>query len=191
MNYLLFGGAISTGKTGTIGKIVMEFFKEKNFDIVEVVRHNDQTLTPVDEEEKNILTKKKKKTEYCGNYFAFLQSTDKQIKIIVSTASDNKNIIENFKRYCDLKKSYDFIIAPIRNENDTVRKDFINFMCIKNKEYNEKFKEQNDIDFITEIPLAKINKSSKYNKEEAKRWYKEKIYSIAQKILAQAPFNIK
>ena len=175
---LLISGAEHTGKTDNIGKLVMEFFKGKNFDVIEVVRHNDRTLTPVKEEEKNNLLRKKR-GEYSGNYFAILQSKDKQKKIIISTASDDVPTIDIFKEYVDKNPKCYFIIAPIRNVGDKNREYFIN--VIGKIAPNIDFKKD-----VIEIPLTKINEN---DYKIIKNLYKKNCFELITGILNLLFFN--
>ena len=191
---LLIGGAENTGKSGIIRKLVVDFLLNKNFKvrkllknefIKKVYRERIEGKELIDNQEFIIDYIKEKKydcctqrEEYSNDYFCLLKK--EKTKIIVSTASDIEIIIDNFKKYCNENNPYDFIIAPIRNENDVVRDDFFRIMKI-NK----------DLKNIVELPLAKIYKNKNYDKVKALRWYEEKIFLIAQKILEQEFFNIK
>jgi len=187
---LLIGGAENTGKSELIRSLVVYFLRNKcKFEIEKVIedstinlKHNeDEELKELDKNEIKSYIDKKDKDYFCI-------ATKSNIKIIISTASDVEVIIDNLKKYCNKNKPYNFIISPIRdkffddkknNEYRYIRNYFIKTMSINIENVN-----------TIEIPLAKINRK-KDRRTNSLKWYKEKIFLIAQKILEQEPFNIK
>lgn len=187
---LLIGGAEDTGKSELIRSLVVDFLRNKlKFEIEKVIedsiinlKHDgNKKLKELDKSEiKSYIDKKDK------DYFCIAKKNN--INIIISTAADIEIIIDNFKKYCNENKPYNFIISPIRdkffddetnNDYSYIRNYFIKTMSINIKNVN-----------IIEIPLAKITRK-KDRRTNALKWYKEKIFLIAKKILEQAPFNIK
>lgn len=187
---LLIGGAENTGKSELIRSLVVDFLRNKcKFEIEKVIKDSiinlkhdgNKKLKELNRNEIKSYIDKKNKDYFCV-------AIKSNVKIIISTASDVEVIIDNFKKYCKENKPYDFIIAPIRdqffddkkiNDYSYIRNYFIKTMNIDTKDVN-----------TIEVPLAKINRQ-KDRKKNALKWYKEKIYLIAQKILSQHPFNIK
>jgi hypothetical protein len=114
MNYLLFGGAPSVGKSESITRLVGYLIQQKNF-----VRNNFKDLSNND-------------------FFCILDGKDKNncsIRIIVTSASDMPTIINDFKIYCKNNSPYDLVISPIRDEGDGMRNRFLDVMDIVNTDF--------------------------------------------------------
>jgi hypothetical protein len=109
MNYLLFGGAPSVGKSEAI--IRLELFL------------NSKRITTT---HKQLLPN--------GDFYACLDGTDSngtKVRILVSSAADTPHIIHGFKSYCNLYPLYDFIISAVRDDGDPDRNNFFSTMVIK------------------------------------------------------------
>ena len=193
MKYLLIGGAGDTGKSTTIRRIVKGFLQEKGFNIEHLVDNENiknKELKEVEEQDKQY------KQNIIGNidaddndYFCVAVRNETKIiktKIIISTASDTEEIIDNFKKYYDkYEDNCSFVIAPIRNENDDKRRIF-------KEAFKKEINFEENLKNYIEIPLAKINNKKKiYDKKEAVAWYLSAVYSLAEHLLQLAPFNIK
>ncbi|MDR2446920.1 MAG: hypothetical protein LBD58_06465 [Treponema sp.] len=115
MNYLLFGGQSSVGKSEAI-KRLEEFLKRKG--IV-----TSEKSKPLNEE---------------GDFYACLDganSAGAKVRILVSSAADTPPIIRGFKRYCDSHEPYDFIISAIRDDGDPQRDNFFSTMGVTPSDY--------------------------------------------------------
>jgi hypothetical protein len=114
MNYLLFGGAPSVGKSESIARLVDYLMQQKNF-----VRSNFEQKSHKD-------------------FFCVLEGKDKNnrpIKIIVTSASDMPDIINGFKGYCEKNLPYDLLVGPIRDKEGNMRKHFCKIMEITDSDF--------------------------------------------------------
>jgi hypothetical protein len=96
MNYLLFGGAPSVGKSKAI--ISLKSFLNS----------------------RGIVTSHKFRFPN-DDFYACFDGTNSQgakVRILVSSAADTRPIIRDFKNYCASHEPYDFIISAIRDEGD-------------------------------------------------------------------------
>jgi hypothetical protein len=113
MNYFLYGGAPSVGKSESIARLVDWLIKSKHF------KPSNLISLP-------------------GNDFYYvLEGTDKngkKIKVIVSSAADTPKIVDGFKIYCANNTPYDSVISSIRDSGDFMRTYFQNIMNITGKD---------------------------------------------------------
>lgn len=100
------------------------------------------------------------------------------IRILINTATDTPKIIERFKKFRDQFPACDICISSVRDENFWPRKDFYSILELDPK-----------MDFILEIPLAKITRRGK-NHSQALGWYRQKIDALIAHNLANEPFNL-
>lgn len=158
MDCLLFGGAPNVGKSETIfrlaNRLVSVGFRIVNGSIP--ASFND--------------------------FRVVLEGTNKtgtDIKIIINSATDTVDIINNFKNFYDSNGgSYDIMISSVRDHNFWPRNNFFRIMNINSTK-----------DFILEIPLAKITRRDS-NKIVALNWYEEQIDALVKHTLSNTPFNL-
>jgi hypothetical protein len=134
MDYLLFGGAPSVGKTKAIIRLVDYL--------------NSKGIAASDKPQPLFLNQN-------GDFYTYLDvtnSTGVNVRILISTAADTFSIIQGFKDYCNLHKPYDVIISAIRDDGDSQRTHFFSIMGITPS------------DFIVEIPMGKITRKNTYDK---------------------------
>jgi hypothetical protein len=102
MKHLLFGGAPSVGKTGSINRLVDDYLiQQRKFNCTSI--SNNSFFRVLDGNDKN----------------------GKPIKIIVSSASDKEAIVDEFHTYYKSNPNCNFIISPIRDEGDYMRQYFL------------------------------------------------------------------
>lgn len=94
-------------------------------------------------------------------------------KIIVNSASDYLETLDECKSFADSNKPYDIIISSCRMEQNL----YSYFFKI--------FSINNSTDKIFEIPMAKINHRNQVLKKHAMRWYKDKIDNLADFLFLQ------
>ena len=94
-------------------------------------------------------------------------------KIIVNSASDYLETLDECKSFADSNKPYDIIISSCRMEQNL----YSYFFKI--------FSITNSTDKIFEIPMAKINHRNQVLKKHAMRWYKDKIDNLADFLFSQ------
>jgi hypothetical protein len=110
MNYLLFGGAQSVGKTEAISRL------EGYLNSKGIATSNKSS--PLNQN---------------GDFYACLDGTNssgKNVRILISTVADMPSIIQGFKDYCNSHTPYNFIISAIRDEGDSERANFFSIMGI-------------------------------------------------------------
>jgi hypothetical protein len=105
-----------------------------------------------------------------------LNKSGKRIRIIINTATDTVEIINDFKLFFDNNGTYDILISSVRDDNFWPRNDFFRIMNLNNG-------------FVLEIPLAKITRRSN-NFSAALNWYQEKIDKLIIHIMGNNPFDI-
>lgn len=160
MNYLLVGGAYSVGKSGSIYRLTKHLLT-KGFDMVNV---DNVTEFNAGRDFKAILEGK--------------NTNNKIIRILINTATDTTDIIENLMRFRDVYLPTDIMISSIRDDDFYPRK---NFFEILNLDYNSKD--------IIEVPLGKITRRGD-NFDVALEWYQTKIDQLLIRLLYNDPFNI-
>jgi hypothetical protein len=109
MNYLLFGGAESVGKSEAIKRLEQYFIQQKGFRQIGL-----QDLPNND-------------------FYACVEGRNnagKEIRILLFSAADTKRVIRDFERFCTQYAPYDFIVSTIRDEGDLMRDYFYDTMGI-------------------------------------------------------------
>ena len=114
MDYLLFGGAPSTGKSETITRLIDYLIKSKNF-----VCNNIQQLS--------------NKDFYC--VLDGKNKNNKNIQVLVTSATDTYKIIDDFEAYLQNYPKHDFIISSIRDAGDPMRDYFLKKMKITKNDF--------------------------------------------------------
>jgi len=166
MDFLLFVGAPSVGKTEAITRVVDYLVNKKGFVQIHhefINKHKIDFLC--------VLNGKNK--------------SGKSITIIVSSAGDNQAVINKFNAYIKNNNNppCDFIIGATRDVDDRykIRSYFMNTIVTPNRTPNS---------ICFEIPLAEITRKGKL-RATALQWYRDKIDIIVNNnILANAPFGI-
>jgi hypothetical protein len=158
MKYLLLGGAPSVGKTSAIYRLA-QFLLTKGYVIIEG----------------NIPTK-------TADFKIVLEGLDNignLIRIIINSATDDKNKIEELKKLNDkLSGSIQIIISSIRDGAIWPRELFFDIMKIDNNK-----------DVILEIPLGKVNRRGN-NFPVQRTWYENTIDNLLNHTLSNSPFNV-
>lgn len=158
MNTLLIGGAPSTGKTMSL-VFIGNYLLSKGF------RCTSINTIPANEEIKD--------------YKAVLEgknSDNKNIRIIINSASDTKEIIDSFNDFYNSNGVYDILISSIRDIYQ--ERDYL----LDTLQINSRS------DAIIEIPLAKITRRNDYS--SAQNWYKTITQNLIIKILSSSSFKI-
>ena len=145
MNYLLFEGSSNVGKTSAIVRFANNL----------IIKHGYKSNDPIppinsNQDFKAVLEKKN-------------INTGKIHRIIINSASDTADIINECKVFVDNNQPTDLIEW------------LHNYFFSKNVILKE--------DHVYEIPMAKINHRNKAFKPYGMEWYKEKIDTIAEHIL--------
>ena len=163
MNFLLFEGAPSVGKTEAITRVVDYLVNKKGF---VCIHHEFINKHKIDF--RCVLKGKNK--------------SGKSIIIIVSSAGDNQVVINKFNVYIKNNLPCDFIIGATRDVDDRykIRSYFMNAIVTPNSTPNS---------ICFEIPLAEITRKGKL-RSTALQWYRDNIDIIVNNILADAPFGI-
>ncbi|MEO4005829.1 hypothetical protein [Flavobacterium sp. CAU 1735] len=169
MNCLLLGGNENVGKTETIIRLHKYLANFINAAPQPQQQHKTLQGVPI------------------NDYMWILEGQNKEnknIRIIINTAADDKNSIMSFKNFFDKNfglAGYDILISAVRDkdteESPSKRHLFFNTMNI-NPFFN----------FILEIPFGKVRKGKK--SPIAKKWYADQIDNLIHHTLANPPFNI-
>lgn len=102
-----------------------------------------------------------------------------KIKIILNSATDTVDIINDFKNFYDSNGGlYDIMISSVRDDDFWPRNDFFRIMNINTTK-----------DFILEIPLAKISRRGS-NKLVALNWYEQQIDNLIEHTITNRPFSL-
>ncbi len=160
MNYLLVGGAYSVGKSESIYRLT-QYLLTKGFEMVNV---DKETEIKAGRDFKAILEGKNTKS--------------KTVRILINTATDTPEIIENLKLFRDENLPVDIMISSIRDNDFWPRKSFFNILNLDCKSEN-----------IIEVPLGKITRRGN-NFDVALEWYQTKIDELLIRLLYNEPFNI-
>ncbi len=155
MEHLLVGGAQSVGKSENIYTLVRDFLIPKGFQII-------AGTFPAT----------------FGDFKALFEGVDKNgktVRIIVNTATDTVDIINDFKKFSNSNLPADILISSVRDDNFWPRKEFFTIMGI--------------VSNVIEVPLAKITRRGA-NFNIALTWYQEKNYKLLTYILESSPFNL-
>jgi hypothetical protein len=108
MNYLLFGGASSVGKSEAITRL------KRYLDLKGMVTVNRSSFPNGN-----------------GDFYACLDGTNtagSKIRILISSTADDGDTIQGFKEYCDSHGPCDIIISAIRDAGDRERANFFSIM---------------------------------------------------------------
>lgn len=157
MDSLLIGGAQSIGKSGAIYRLTHRLIT-KGF----IVVSGSFPATFVD-------------------FKVVLEGYNiqgKKVRIIINSATDTVDIINQFKDFYDKNGSYDILVSSIRDNNFWPRLDFFSIMKINPAK-----------DFILEIPLAKITRRGS-NFSIALNWYENQLDTLIDHSLRNPPFQV-
>ncbi|NHM01471.1 hypothetical protein [Flavobacterium difficile] len=159
MKYLLLGGAPNTGKTGSLNRLAATLITTKGF--------------------RNVANWNYPPTVTNGDFRLILEGLDNNknlIRIYINSASDTKKIIQDCKKFYDDNQPVDIIISSIR-DIFSARTEFFNIMKV-----------DNSIDYIMELPLAKVRRGN--HRGLCLKWYEEKIDKLAVHTLENDPYNL-
>jgi hypothetical protein len=159
MKYLLFGGAPNTGKTGSITRLAALLINTNGFS---VISNWNYPPTPANSDFRVILEG--------------LDNNKNLIRIYLNSATDTEKIIQECKNFYDASQRVDIIVSSIRDIHG-LRSEFLNTMKINNS-----------IDYILEVPLAKVRQGK--NRGLCLKWYEQKIDELVIIALKNAPFNL-
>lgn len=151
MKYLLFEGSSNVGKTTAIIRFANNLVNKHGYFCVNG----------------NIPAAGSNK-----DFKAVLENTNAK-RIIVNSASDYLETLDECKSFVDSNKPCDIIISSCRMEQDL----YSYFFKI--------FSVDNSTDKIFEIPMAKINHRNQALKKHAMKWYKDKIDALADFLFSQ------
>jgi len=102
----------------------------------------------------------------------------KEVSVILNSATDTIDIINNLKKFYDENGNYDILISSVRDDDFYPRKQFFNIMGLNPNDKN-----------LVEIPFAKITRRD-LNFKSALNWYSEKTEKLILHTLKNDPFNI-
>lgn len=158
MKYLLLGGAPNTGKTSAIYRLA-QFLLNRNYIIIEGSFPSQ-----------------------ISDFKIVLQGSDNignLIRIIINSATDYKNNIEELKKLNDkLSGSIQIIISSVRDGAIWPREQFFEIMEIDNNK-----------DVVIEIPLGRANRRGE-NLPVQLAWYERTLDNLLNHTLSNSPFNI-
>jgi len=163
MDYLLFGGAPDTGKTGAMGRIARALNSSMwGFTIVAgfISAAPLPGNKPLD-------------------FRVVLEGKNNQgkiVRILINSATDDKYNIDELKKLYIASLPIDIIISSVRDIY-WERQYFFDIMEILKKE-----------DFYIEIPIAKITRRNDFSL--ALNWYEDSIDKLVTHILQRTPFNL-
>lgn len=155
MKYLLFEGASNVGKTTAIIRFANNLINNHGYVCVNG----------------NVPAAGVKK-----DFKAVLENTNAKSgakRIIVNSASDYQETLDECKNFADSNTPYDIVISSCRME----QKLYSYFFKI--------FSVNNSTDKVFEIPMAKINHRNQVLKNHAMKWYKDKIDALADFLFSQ------
>ncbi|MBR4247504.1 MAG: hypothetical protein IKQ13_10955 [Treponema sp.] len=158
---LRIGGYTNTGKTTTTNFIAQELIQNGYTQIKSPFTGNDPN------DHLYLL---------CGK-----DNSSAKINIVINTASDDSTTINNFDTFLQ-QNPCDIIITTIRSFNSNKFNERTALLNVLKKYIGKDC-------FQLEIPLAKINKKTKFTKE--KKWYKKSVEDLSKFILSSVPFNLK
>jgi hypothetical protein len=159
MKYLLLGGAPNTGKTGSLNRLADILIRTKGFKVVANWNYPPKVAN--------------------GDFRIILEGLDNkenQIRIYINTATDTKKIILDCKKIYDANQPVNIIISSIRDVF-SARTYFFNIMKV-----------DNSIDYIMELPLAKVRKGK--HRGLCLKWYEEKLDRLVIHTLENNPYNL-
>ena len=160
MNYFLFTGAVNVGKTETVWRLAQHLMGKGFLDL-------QNKVPPAGNPQ----------SDFC----ALLQGTNsvgQRIQIIVNSAMDIEQNIDDLVAFCQTNIPYDMIISSARCEGYPIRNYF--YTKLRINQLN---------DYVLELPMASISANHK-NFILKRQWYRNKIDNIARQLLAGFPFRI-
>lgn len=155
MKYLLFEGASNVGKTTAIIRFANSLINNHGY----VCVNGNVPAAGSNKDFKAVLKN--------------VNAKSGAKRIIVNSASDYPETLDECKSFADSNKPYDIVISSCRMEQDL----YSYFFKI--------FSVNNSTDKIFEIPMAKINHRNQALKKHSMRWYKDKIDNLADFLFSQ------
>jgi len=160
MNYFLFAGATNVGKTEAVGRLA-RYLLGRGF-------QDPQNKVPG--------TNNPRK-DFC-TLLTGMNLARKKIRVIVNSAADIDQNIDDLVSFCQTNMPYDIVISAVRCDGFPVRNYFYTRLGINLQ-----------TDYVMELPMAAI--SARYtNYITMRRWYRGRIDNIAYFLLASPPFLI-
>ena len=156
MKYLLFGGAPNVGKSECIYRLAVHL-KGMGFSDL----HLSVPAT-------------------FSDFRAVLEGLDKTgmpVHVIVNSATDTPDLIDDFKDFYDQNGAYDILISSVRDDNFWPRDDFFSTMGINPSSPD-----------LVEVPLAKVTRRNYF--PVALSWYSDKLDKLSLHLLSNPPFNL-
>lgn len=128
MDYFLFGGAPSVGKSQSIYRLTQTLLTPaRGFVVV-------SGIFPAIFEDFKVIVE--------GN-----NKNGRKIRVLINSATDTVDIIQNLKDFYDQNIPIDIVISSIRDNDFYPRQDFFRIMNINSNS-----------DFVLEVPLSKITR---------------------------------
>jgi hypothetical protein len=118
-----------------------------------------------------------------GDFYACIDGVNnagKEIRVLISSTADDSETIDGFKSFRDKHQPCDFIVSAIRDEGDPDR--------MRDYFYNTMI--EPGVDYVFEIPMGKITHRNLQKRNDAVKWYSERIDTLAHTILQHTPFFI-
>lgn len=154
MKYLLFEGASNVGKTTAIIRFANSLINKHGYVCV-----NGNIPAAGSNKDKAVLENANAKSGYK--------------RIIVNSASDYPETLDECKTFADSNLPYDIVISSCRMEKNLYSYFFKIFSVNSSR------------DKVFEIPMAKINHRNQALKNHAMKWYKDKIDKLADFLFSQ------
>ena len=169
MNTLLIGGAPNTGKSNAV-VMCAHYFANKGFTLHDCRNYNGNQI-PLPQ----IATGSKPSTDFLAKFIGS-DKNDRQITVIITSASDTTGIIDVNYNYFQ-NQSCDIYISSIRD------------IGFERKYLFSKLNFTNDEKNIIEFPLAKMSRRNK-NWYKAKTWYDSAVQNMLGFVLGSKPFAL-
>jgi len=168
MKYLLIGGAPNVGKTQSIRRLTLSLVS-KGF---KVIRDYDPN---------NDLLKNDPDSDSGKDIMMLIEGVDKHgktIRIIINSATDTIDCMDNFQYFRDANPPADILISSIRDD----------YFYPSRETFFEKMRMDPSDPNIVEMPLAKITRTTYY--DNSKAWYDQKVDNLLIHILNNSPFDL-
>lgn len=158
MDSLLFGGAPSVGKSETIYRLTQNLIQTNNFSVIA------GNIPPTFSDFRVVLEG--------------VNSKGEKVRVIINSATDTVQIIEDFKAFFETNGNYDILISSVRDGDNWPRGDFFSIMDLVNVSNT-----------ILEIPLGKVTRREP-RFDASLDWYQRNIDRVVINILSSQPFNL-
>jgi hypothetical protein len=161
VKYFLFGGAVNVGKTEAVAHLAHHLLGRGFRDI--------NNLFPA-------IQKLQPDPDFC-TLLEGLDANNKNIRVIVNSATDQQSNIDALVDFCHANSPYDIVVSSVRCEGYPIRQYFFTQLAI------------NSSDIVMELPMASVS-AHHNNYQQMRQWYADKINTIVHILLATPPFFI-